>query len=75
MVAGKGIVHAEVSLQDQLSDSSILYTVARELTSSEFQMPLHEEGMPDPEGLQLWIDLPAKDKGIEPSYQDMSSKE
>ncbi|GHJ83694.1 hypothetical protein NliqN6_0096 [Naganishia liquefaciens] len=49
MVAGKGIMHAE--------------------------MPLHEEGRPDPQGLQLWIDLPAKDKGIEPLYQEMSSSE
>jgi redox-sensitive bicupin YhaK (pirin superfamily) len=38
-------------------------------------MPLHEEGMPDPMGLQLWIDLPAKDKGIDPLYQEMSAKE
>ncbi|KAI5450859.1 RNA pol II transcription cofactor [Naganishia albida] len=49
MVAGKGIMHAE--------------------------MPLHEEGKPDPMGLQLWIDLPAKDKGIDPLYQEMLAKD
>ncbi|KAJ9115510.1 hypothetical protein QFC22_005268 [Naganishia vaughanmartiniae] len=38
-------------------------------------MPLHEEGKPDPQGLQLWIDLPAKDKGIDPLYQEMLSKD
>jgi len=38
-------------------------------------MPLHEEGKPDPQGLQLWIDLPAKDKGIDPLYQEMLGKE
>lgn len=38
-------------------------------------MPLHEEGKPDPEGLQLWIDLPAKDKMIDPQYQEMLGKE
>lgn len=39
------------------------------------EMPLHEEGQPDPEGLQLWIDLPRKDKGIEPTYQEMAATE
>jgi redox-sensitive bicupin YhaK (pirin superfamily) len=38
-------------------------------------MPLYEEGKPNPEGLQLWIDLPAKDKNIEPLYQEMLAKE
>lgn len=22
------------------------------------EMPVHEEGLPDPRGMQLWIDLP-----------------
>lgn len=38
-------------------------------------MPLYEEGKPNPEGLQLWIDLPTKDKNIEPLYQEMLAKE
>ncbi|KAJ9095032.1 hypothetical protein QFC21_005825 [Naganishia friedmannii] len=39
------------------------------------QIPLHGEGKPDPQGLQSWIDLPAKDKGIDPLYQEMLSKD
>lgn len=34
------------------------------------EMPLHEPGQPDPEGMQLWIDLPEKFKDVEPSYQE-----
>lgn len=39
------------------------------------EMPLFEEEAGDPEGMQLWIDLPAKDKGIEPSYQEKKASE
>lgn len=39
------------------------------------EMPVHEEGKPDPEGLQLWIDLPKKDKFCEPSYQEKNASE
>lgn len=69
MVAGKGIMHAEVS------DLFATYHPWGPLILSRFQMPLHEEGKPDPMGLQLWIDLPAKDKGIDPLYQEMLAKE
>lgn len=42
------------------------------------EMPLFD---PDPtkrvdsEGLQLWIDLPAKDKFMDPTYQEKKAKE
>lgn len=49
MIAGKGIVHAEI--------------------------PVHRPGLPDPTGLQLWIDLPAEHKMTEPSYQELSASE
>ncbi|KAF5365736.1 hypothetical protein D9758_003291 [Tetrapyrgos nigripes] len=45
MIAGKGIIHAE--------------------------MPVHEEGLPDPRGLQLWLDLPKQYKMVDPSYQEL----
>ncbi|KAJ7062318.1 RmlC-like cupin domain-containing protein [Mycena amicta] len=51
MVAGRGIVHAE--------------------------MPVHlpGSGLPDPRGLQLWVNLPRKFKMVEPSYQELGPKE
>ena len=38
-------------------------------------MPLHEEGMPDPHGLQLWIDLPKDKKMVDPSYQELTREQ
>ena len=35
------------------------------------EMPVHEEGSPDPEGLQLWVDLPKAHKMDEPDYQEL----
>lgn len=49
MIAGKGIVHAE--------------------------MPVHGPGLPNPTGLQLWIDLPKADKMTAPSYQELVSSQ
>lgn len=34
-------------------------------------MPVHEEGQPEPRGLQLWVDLPKQYKMVEPSYQEL----
>ncbi|KAJ7162923.1 RmlC-like cupin domain-containing protein [Mycena filopes] len=48
MVAGRGIMHAE--------------------------MPVHAVDKPDPIGLQLWVNLPAKYKMVEPSYQELTAK-
>ncbi len=42
---------------------------------SQLQMPIHEPGKPNPQGLQLWLDLPAKMKGVEPSYQEKKASE
>ncbi|GAA5980091.1 hypothetical protein JCM5350_001760 [Sporobolomyces pararoseus] len=49
MIAGKGIMHAE--------------------------MPVHEKGLDDPIGLQLWIDLPKQHKLVPPSYQELNSSQ
>ena len=38
-------------------------------------MPLHTPGLPDPKGLQLWIDLPKQYKVVEPSYQELGPQE
>jgi redox-sensitive bicupin YhaK (pirin superfamily) len=35
------------------------------------EMPVHAEGLPDPRGLQLWVDLPKHYKMVEPSYQEL----
>ena len=32
---------------------------------------MHEEGKPEPRGLQLWVDLPKQFKMVEPSYQEL----
>lgn len=37
------------------------------------EMPLFEENKPDPEGLQLWIDIPKDNKMTEPSYQELTA--
>jgi hypothetical protein len=39
------------------------------------EMPVHEPGQPNPTGLQLWIDLPADKKNVEPSYQEKKASE
>jgi redox-sensitive bicupin YhaK (pirin superfamily) len=46
MCAGKGVLHAE--------------------------MPVEEPGLPEPRGLQLWVDLPKEYKMVDPSYQDLA---
>ncbi|KIJ44108.1 hypothetical protein M422DRAFT_30627 [Sphaerobolus stellatus SS14] len=35
------------------------------------EMPVHAPGQPDPEGLQLWIDLPKEQKMMAPNYQEL----
>lgn len=36
------------------------------------EMPVHGKGVPEPRGLQLWVDLPKEFKMVEPSYQELS---
>jgi hypothetical protein len=35
------------------------------------EMPVHGEGLPNPVGMQLWVDLPAKHKMTPPTYQEL----
>ncbi|KAF9532934.1 RmlC-like cupin domain-containing protein [Crepidotus variabilis] len=35
------------------------------------EMPVHADGVPEPRGLQLWVDLPKQYKMVEPSYQEL----
>ncbi|KAL4067579.1 RmlC-like cupin domain-containing protein [Scleroderma citrinum] len=35
------------------------------------EMPVHAPGVPEPRGLQLWVDLPKQFKMVEPSYQEL----
>lgn len=37
------------------------------------EMPVHAKDQPDPIGLQLWVNLPAKYKMVEPSYQELTA--
>lgn len=39
------------------------------------EMPVHGKGIPDPKGLQLWVDLPKEFKMVEPSYQELGPNE
>ncbi|KAJ7505827.1 RmlC-like cupin domain-containing protein [Mycena galericulata] len=39
------------------------------------EMPVHDEGQPDPRGLQLWVNLPKRFKMVEPSYQELGSSQ
>ncbi|GJN92769.1 hypothetical protein Rhopal_005807-T1 [Rhodotorula paludigena] len=39
------------------------------------EMPIHGPGKKDPFGLQLWVDLPAKHKMVEASYQERRASE
>jgi len=39
------------------------------------EMPVHAEGVPEPRGLQLWVDLPKEYKMVEPSYQELGPTE
>jgi len=39
------------------------------------EMPVHGKGIPDPKGLQLWIDLPKEYKMVEPTYQELGPSE
>lgn len=48
-------------------------TAGRGIVHSE--MPLHEETDEDAVALQLWVDLPADKKMIEPSYQEKKAKD
>ena len=46
---------------------SLFRTAGRGIVHAE--MPLHEEGMPDPEGLQLWVGGHATTRFFEWPYQ------
>ncbi|KAI0064616.1 pirin domain-containing protein [Artomyces pyxidatus] len=35
------------------------------------EMPVQGPGLPEPRGLQLWVDLPKQYKMVEPSYQEL----
>ncbi|THH07440.1 hypothetical protein EW145_g3383 [Phellinidium pouzarii] len=35
------------------------------------EMPVHAPGQPEPQGLQLWVDLPKQYKMVDPSYQEL----
>ncbi|TFK76494.1 hypothetical protein BDN72DRAFT_755745 [Pluteus cervinus] len=35
------------------------------------EMPVHGEGLPEPRGLQLWVDLPKEYKMVDPTYQEL----
>jgi len=35
------------------------------------EMPVHGDDVPEPRGLQLWVDLPKEFKMVEPSYQEL----
>ncbi|GAA6004084.1 hypothetical protein JCM10207_002418 [Rhodosporidiobolus poonsookiae] len=39
------------------------------------EMPIHGKDIPDPFGLQLWVDLPSKYKLTDPSYQERRAEE
>ncbi|EIW60491.1 uncharacterized protein TRAVEDRAFT_145916 [Trametes versicolor FP-101664 SS1] len=39
------------------------------------EMPQSGPGIPDPRGLQLWVDLPKEFKMVEPSYQELGPKQ
>ena len=38
-------------------------------------MPVHGPGKPDPTGMQLWVDLPAKHKMTDPTYQELDPEQ
>lgn len=39
------------------------------------EMPVHAQNVPDPKGLQLWVDLPKQHKMVEPSYQELDPEQ
>lgn len=39
------------------------------------EMPVHAPGVPEPRGLQLWVDLPKQYKMVDPSYQELGPSE
>ncbi|KAF8741019.1 hypothetical protein AX14_006220 [Amanita brunnescens Koide BX004] len=39
------------------------------------EMPVHARDVPNPRGLQLWVDLPKQFKMVEPSYQELGPKQ
>ncbi|KAK7693616.1 hypothetical protein QCA50_003185 [Cerrena zonata] len=39
------------------------------------EMPVHAPGVPEPRGLQLWVDLPKQYKMVDPSYQELGPNE
>ncbi|KAF8590579.1 pirin domain-containing protein [Ramaria rubella] len=39
------------------------------------EMPVQGDGLPEPRGLQLWIDLPKEYKMMEPNYQELGPAE
>ena len=39
------------------------------------EMPVHAPGVPEPRGLQLWVDLTKQYKMVDPSYQELGPSE
>ncbi|TCD64434.1 hypothetical protein EIP91_004079 [Steccherinum ochraceum] len=37
------------------------------------EMPVHGDNIPEPRGLQLWIDLPKEHKMMKPNYQELNA--
>ena len=34
-------------------------------------MPVSGDGIPEPRGMQLWVDLPKQFKMVDPTYQEL----
>lgn len=70
MLSGSSAHEDSVGHKGMIEAGGVQWMVAgRGIMHSE--MPVHDEGQPDPRGLQLWVNLPKKFKMVEPSYQEL----
>lgn len=74
MLEGKGRHEDSAGHKGTIEKGGVQWMIAgRGIIHAE--MPIYEKDLPNPVGLQLWVDLPKQYKMVEPSYQELGPKE
>jgi len=74
MIEGASLHEDSAGHKGRLGPGDVQWMVAgRGIIHAE--MPVKEPGLPYPQGMQLWVDLPNEHKMADPSYQELDHKD